>query len=441
MIDLIIDQPSPRIDYACDLVLGRILGVRWRTLSQPEPGGGLAIWYTPANPKDRYHLPCNGWLYEKGLRPFIPPIELGPVPLLFPLRHSHAAIPFDLLAATFYLATEYARWLEHPRDPHGRPDPAGYFPWQNKLHQLPLVHHYADQLKSWLLSLQPALQFHPPKFSFEIAIDVDQPWRYLHRDALVKTGSWLRDLLRGNQEENAARRLALRTGDDPYAPEKFLDLLPVEKTLFFFLVGRQSPHDNRFPLPHPAYEKLICQVADRGFRTGLHPSYLSSDRPEIIPAEKTALEKVTGQTVYARQHFLKYQYPSTFEALLDAGIREEYSLSTFHEPGFVAGMAVPFPWFNLKENQVTQLILHPCMIMDRTLQQYMQLQPEEAAKLILKMAQQVKRANGKFVLNLHNETFSEVAEWKGWKSMLIPLIARLKEMETDEGNLQAKSGD
>ena len=46
-------------------------------------------------------------------------------PALFPVFNRHAALPFDPLAAIFYMLSRYEEYLPHHRDEHGREIDAG----------------------------------------------------------------------------------------------------------------------------------------------------------------------------------------------------------------------------------------------------------------------------------------------------------------------------
>ena len=47
-----------------------------------------------------------------------------------------------------------------------------------------------------------------------------------------------------------------------------------------------------------------------------------------------------------------------------AGITDDYSLGFTDRIGFRNGMAMPFPFFDVKDNKVTKLMLHPLLMMD-----------------------------------------------------------------------------
>ena len=89
-------------------------------------------------------------------------------------------------------------------------------------------------------------------------------------------------------------------------------------------------------------------------------------------------------------------------------------------------MAIPFPWYDLEKEEVTDLILHPTIIMDRTLLNYLHFNPEEGKKRIQNLIRSCRKINGHFTLLLHNDAFSESEEWKGWRKTFAEIVEELK---------------
>ena len=91
--------------------------------------------------------------------------------------------------------------------------------------------------------------------------------------------------------------------------------------------------------------------------------------------------------------------------------------------GFRAGICTPFLWFDLEENKSTDLKIIPFQVMDGTLNQYLKLKPKEALNLIESIKKEVKSVNGLFVTLWHNESLSEIREWKGWRTVYEQMIS------------------
>lgn len=75
--------------------------------------------------------------------------------------------------------------------------------------------------------------------------------------------------------------------------------------------------------------------------------------------------------------------PETYRLLVHENITNDYTMGFADDAGYRAGTALPFPWFDLILNKKTTLFVHPFVIMDTTLKNYLQLSPEEAIREIM----------------------------------------------------------
>jgi hypothetical protein len=71
----------------------------------------------------------------------------------------------------------------------------------------------------------------------------------------------------------------------------------------------------------------------------------------------------------------------------------------------------------LEQNRETSLWLHPVVVMDSTLNTYMQLGPQAAMDLIDQLKREVQNVGGDFTSLWHNETVAERGIWKGWSAV------------------------
>ncbi|MCC6683775.1 MAG: hypothetical protein IT247_01765, partial [Bacteroidia bacterium] len=115
-------------------------------------------------------------------------------------------------------------------------------------------------------------------------------------------------------------------------------------------------------------------------------------------------------------------YQLTCLQLIENGIEHEYSMGYAEQAGFKASTARSFKFFDLVHNKQTQLTVHPFMLMDVTLKNYMGLSIEEAMEVTSKIIQQVKQVNGELISLWHNESLSDYGEWKGWRTVYEQLI-------------------
>jgi hypothetical protein len=145
----------------------------------------------------------------------------------------------------------------------------------------------------------------------------------------------------------------------------------------------------------------------------------------MFDSEKERLENIIGRPVAkSRQHFLKLKFPQTYQTAIKAGITDDYTMGFASLAGFRAGTCTPFPFFDLGKNAQTNLTIHPFQIMDVTLKDYLNLQPEEAWLLTSKLMDEVKKVNGTFAYLFHNESLHDLDQWQGWRGVFEQILEK-----------------
>jgi len=291
---------------------------------------------------------------------------------------------------------------------------------------------YADELWGKLSAKYIHLQRQMNKFDYEITIDVDHPWAFQHKGFRSYAG-FAKDILKLDVTNFITRYKSLKKGQDPYNSFEWLyRVCPVEKTKFFFLINCQSKFDSNYTANNPHYAELIRKTAARGFECGIHPSYNTFLSATAIESEKNMLSKILGKEVISsRQHYLRYRLPDTNRALIEAGIRHDYTTALINGIGFRNAIANEFNWFDLEKNEITGLVLHPGMAMDVSLKNYLGYDAEYAFNMLLDLIEKTKKVSGKFVLIWHNSNLSQLGGWADWKGLFSELLKYL-ESKTNE---------
>lgn len=359
-------------------------------------------------------LPDSGFFAKEELQATPPPIyQSTTLSGLFPVHSTESPFSFDLLASTFWILTD--GWSLQgilSLDPHGRVDDSNHPIVLNGWHKYPIIHQYAEALSALIPAFTQVLH----KSTVQITIDIDEPWKHAHKSLAIQMGGLAKSLVNGNIAMLKERLHSILGHRDPFYI--FPELSNAENLILFFLLDHHDSRDGRHTWRNAAYRKLIQECYKRGFQIGIHPSYTSSRVEGRIAFEKKKLEEIIEAPVkLSRQHFLRYRNPETFEALEACGIEHEYSLCPIHVCGYLRGMAIPFPWYDLKQERISNLMLHPVMVMDRALQKYQGYTAENAWEKIRQEAETCASVGGEFVILWHNATLSESGEWKGWKKV------------------------
>src|SRR5664280_3896943 len=87
-------------------------------------------------------------------------------------------------------------------------------------------------------------------------------------------------------------------------------------------------------------------------RQGLHPSFTAGGDGTLINTENNRLTHILGKKVsMSRFHYLRLNMPGSYNDILKAGFSEDYSMGYPDEPGFRAGLARPYFFYNVSEDK------------------------------------------------------------------------------------------
>jgi hypothetical protein len=313
--------------------------------------------------------------------------------------------------------------IPNSRDTHGRFTGVQSYAFKNGYLQRPIVHEIAAGLEQKLRQRYPNLVFKNVKYCFLPTYDIDMAWKYKHK-------GWIRSLLAGFRDilkadfDNLFARMAVQQGrvGDPDFVFPYLEKLHLDyslKPIFFWLLGDYGKYDKNISHQNIDFQHLIRNVASQ-HPIGIHPSYRSNQDVNILKMEiqrlNHILEPKSISINASRQHFLKLSLPETYRRLLDAGITNDYTMGYADKIGFRAGVAVPFHWYDIENETVTDLKIHPFQVMDVTLQQYLKLSPNEAVAVVQPIIESIQTFGGTFTTLWHNSSLSETAEWRGWRT-------------------------
>jgi len=410
--------------YSCDFSV-----TEQETIFSPHQGP--KINYSGKYGLDGFRIPSSGLLVENCIRKMEPMPEIsGEVPRLF-ADDKEVDLSFDIFSAVFYMISRYEEYLPHEPDYHGRFESNSSLAMKYDFLELPVVDLWVLDLRDRLNRMYPELELSPGKFKFQPTSDIDLPFAILHRSILRKVGANIRSSLKRNGESEMRR--AVLSGDvkDPYDTFDEMGRIHSErglKPIIFFLTSGYGKYDKSISPQNKTFRELVGQTMKFG-HPAIHPSYRSAGKAAILQKEILTLSKITGIDILAsRQHYLKFKLPKSYTQYLEAGIRREYSMGFASHCGFRAGTSKPFHFYDLENETETPLIVTPFQVMDRTLKDYMKLSPISAVEKIRKLIDAVRSVNGTFVSIWHNDAFSDMGEWEGWKVVYLEMLNHIQQV-------------
>ncbi|HIP31862.1 MAG TPA: hypothetical protein EYG86_03780 [Crocinitomicaceae bacterium] len=411
MILILVDDITPRLSYVFNFIF-KARGVDYELTTSVDffnDSSFRKLNYTENKQREATISPAKLLFENKIQKQSISLVKIKEVEYL-----SFDDVP-DIIASIFYVLTRYEEYTNSNKDEHDR------FPFSESCLK---KYGWIEEARCdrWANQILQLVGEKSPKNEVKIVptFDIDNTFAYQLKTGKQKYLSILRDVILLNINRLSDRRKVLKGEIDPYDTfatiKKTAQRFP--STKLFWLVGERAVKDRNIPLSNLEHQALIRDM-DEAAEVNLHPSYASNGERVAIQKEKKSLEDVLGRKVInSRQHFLRFQLPKTFQSLQKSGFSHEYSMGFAEAVGFRCGTARPHPWFDLSQNEVVKLTIHPFVYMDGTLNEYMQLSIEESKTKIQSLYKEVKEYGGDFVFLWHNETIGNYGKWKGWSEVL-----------------------
>ncbi len=426
MILIYSEEITTRIEFVTRLIFNKIhrIEVSFTTNKAEFLYSELPkINYSQNQFGDEIYLKPHGLLSQNSLKKVVvTPFEFNNCPVFFE-SSADSVFPFDPFAASFYLVTRYEEYFETDLDKFGRFPAGKSILTELNLIKKPVVNIWAGWLAIEINRKYPQISFIKKRFKFISTIDVDNAWAYLNKGFWRTKAALVKSVLKGDFSEYNARRKVLNgKKKDPYHTYDYLDSVfsgNEEKVKFFFLMGDYGKYDKNVSHENTGFQKLILKTA-RDYDIGIHPSFAGFRHGCLgkVIRENGRLEKIVGRKISkSRQHYLNLKFPKTYRNLIKAGITEDYTLGYPDQTGFRAGICTPFNFYDLENEEITNLEIVPFQVMDGTLLHYLNLSPEKALIEIEKIMHEIKNVGGTFVSIWHNETVNDLGEWKGFREV------------------------
>ncbi len=435
----------PELDYVLHVVLDTFLGLPYsmrqadvsdicichdgRTLALSSPlfatlaKSGPAAATLPRPPLEHW----DAGQLETPIR-----LTSAAVPVLYGKPHisaseDHIKIEIDLLGSIFFMLSRLEEVLVSDRDNHDRFPATASLGFRAGFLERPIVDEYVEILWTCLTMLWPGLQRRPRTFRVQTSCDVDQPYSQARNSVVVLARHFVRDTLKLGSPLLAARDVmnfaygVLGREDysyDPYftAVDWMLDVNEAADTspmTFYFKAGHScSTFDYRYSLAEPVIERMLGRIHDRGHEIGLHPSYATFRDAGLICQEAERLRDtmirigIRQTKLGGRQHYLRWETPTTARAYEAAGLDHDSTLSFADRAGFRCGTCHEYPFFDLHERRALRVIEKPLVVMEATIISYMQLGYSDAAlDKMMRLKESCRRFEGTFTLLWHNSHF------------------------------------
>ena len=419
MITVYSSVKSSRLEYVLNFIFKNVLEIEFKWTQDSTNLTGVLLNYSDEIlPFQNYQIKPSGFLVD-GNWDFKKHIFLkNKTNFFFPQKKGDH--DFDILSSIFFLISRMEEYHSKDCDEHGRFISANSILAKLSLEQNPIVDQWCFSLLS-KLNVEFNIELTSPrKFYQYCTFDIDNAYAFKYKGFSRSLGSFFKDSF-SFRFYKLKQRVELIRGKvkDPYDNYDYiLEFLKTNKlkSIFFFLLGDYAKMDKNIDHNHPYLINLIRSIS-KNHLTGIHPSYKSFNNLKTLKMEISRLDKITSKTSISRFHYLKFTLPKSYQILLKAGIKQDYSMGFADKIGFRAGTCTPFYFYDLENEYATDLKIFPFAYMDGVLNDKLKYNPEYSSKLISKIKNKVRKVNGPFNAVWHNESLSNQDRWKGWRTV------------------------
>ncbi len=399
----------------------KVLLVKDVWFQQPE-ASWLQAASLPEQPLERWdatHSPIHSLLVRDHL-PIIYGERLSNGSFI-ELGDSFIVLGIDIFASAFFMLTRYEEVVRTERDSHERFPATASLAYQEGFLDRPIVNEYLEILWWGLARLWPELQRKARAFQLVLSHDVDWPLGVAPRNLRQVGRALAGDVIKRRSFELAMRRVQslvqVRQGNADADLNNTFDLIMTLserhglRSSFYFITDHPAGEiDGVYSLDDPWMRKLLRRIHERGHEIGLHPSYNTFRDASQLHRESLQLRKalaeegIIQQEIGGRQHYLRWEGPTTWQIWDDAGLAYDSTLSFADHAGFRCGTCYEYSVFNLRTRRDLRLRERPLIVMEGSLlaEQYMNLPREQARQEIGKLKERCRQFQGDFTLLWHN---------------------------------------
>jgi hypothetical protein len=463
---LLVDAPpsrEPERRYILDVVIGDWLGLDWELRPHERDDVRITVkgdasaadvvlpdvlfstderhWLQPAS-LPRRPLPWRP-LGETGADAAERlPVLYGPTPPAATLLWNDGEsvrLGVDVFAGAFFMLARYEELVVADRDSHGRFPATSALAHAEGFAHLPIADAYVELLWRALTRRWPRLERKRRRFRLALTHDVDRPLSFLGHGVLGLARQLGADALVRRDARLIGRRVrswaGIRRGDhrlDPYNTFDFLMSVSerhgIASAFYFLATEDEGPFDARYSVDDPWIRSLMERIHRRGHEIGFHAGFETFRDARRTKAEFDRLRAATAAVGIrqdgwgGRQHFLRWENPSTWSNWEAAGLDYDSTLAFADRVGFRAGTCHEFRAFHLLERRPLRLRERPLGVMEGTLFEYMGLGPDAAARVVVDVERQCRRYAGTLTLLWHNSSLATARE-RRWYEELIHALA------------------
>ncbi len=377
---------------------------------------------------------CHGWFTALPDPLPAPGAAQLPIPLISEnVNGFHCG--YDILGLVYWMLTRQEEVGRTDLDVHGRFPATSSHAFKYGYLDRPIVDEWLHVLGQIVNCTWPRIKLKQHAFNIKVSHDVDQPSLYS-----FKSWSQIARIMGGHAIKRRDIRAFIQApyikltshreihSSDPLNTfEWIMDQSEYNglSSAFYFICGHSDPRDADYQAEDPRIRSLMRRIHARGHEIGLHPSYGSYKKPEMMRYEADRLrticdsEHITQKEWGGRMHYLRWSNPETLRAWGRTGLDYDSTLGYADCPGFRCGTCYEYPAFDSVAGEILKYRIRPLVMMEATLLDSTYLgigANNESLKIIQRLKEACRKVNGMFTLLWHNSSLITSSERRLFQS-------------------------
>lgn len=378
------------------------------------------------------------WFDQGGKR--LPKLFAAPNPL-------NALLDFDIVAATFVLASDFQDLISLERDEYDRLRAMDSLQYKLGVLDYPVVNYYSAFLKGKVeeyfgITIEPKT-YDGSEHGVALTHDVD--FTSFLNPRMIRREMFGVAVLNRHQLGSTQRLTkllfplyALFGYDFPKIGLRFLrntEMTDELKSTFFIKTGATAMQDIPYNYRSRSMMEFMKSLMDAGFEIGIHPSMKTYVDLNEFVREKNRLQDVLGKRVNSvRHHYLKFTAGKTVDIWEKAEIKYDSTLGFSREVGFRNSIAFPYPLYNFAEDRISEVIELPLVFMDGTLAENKTITNEQAVARMKALLLETKTAHGAAAILFHN-SITDPIDFPGYMEIYSEILREVKRNKFSVGTL------
>jgi len=380
---------------------------------------------------------AEGWHSVLGVALPTPGVAELPFPLIEG-RSGGYIIHYDILGLAYWALSRLEEVGRTDLDEHGRFPATSSHAFKYGYLERPVVDEWLHILGQVITRQWPGIELKRHQFSIKVSHDVDIPSRFAFASPVQIVRRLGCDILRHKNFSAIYRSIMAKASSskrihrsDPLNTFEWIMDTSDRHGLgsaFYFLCGRtDSTKDADYEIEHSAMRSLLLSIHKRGHEVGLHPSYGTYQKPNLIVAEAERLRRICAENSIeqnqwgGRMHYLRWEQPTTMLGWECASMTYDSTLSYADHAGFRCGTCFEYPAFEPVSGRALNLRIRPLIAMECTVMgdRYMGLNGDSAAfEVFAKLKHACKIVNGCYTLLWHNSNLEHKSEKELYRAVL-----------------------